>query len=461
MSDRSSNRSLNHLPGIRRAAFRALASDAMPPLVYSKPWTPSRRVRPNRRRRARRVRATPVRGPLSVVLLAAFLLTPTRADSGSPEPAAVAYQKGRAAYYDLKEDPERQKYRHHWVKVIRVFEGVWSQHSSASEAPKALYTAANLTHDLYEISRNPEDADRAVELYRTVPEQYPDSSLADDALYQAATLLQRRGRRKEARSALKALLANHRIGDMAPRARRLLSDLLGEGAKGTEGLVRKSRVVLDPGHGGRDRGATGIGGLKEKRVNLEIARRIEKKLEGAGVEVVMTRTDDATVSLDDRAELANSVEADLMVSIHANAAKSSEAHGIETYYLDVTHNRYAKRLADRENDGQTGDAKLILADLATKVSTRESRALATDVQARLMRSIRRVNSTARDLGAKPAMLHVLMGARCPAILVETAFVSNPREATLLGRADYQEAVAEAVSQGILAHLKAPALARVD
>ncbi|MEO0814766.1 MAG: N-acetylmuramoyl-L-alanine amidase, partial [Myxococcota bacterium] len=121
----------------------------------------------------------------------------------------------------------------------------------------------------------------------------------------------------------------------------------------------------------------------------------------------------------------------------------------------------AKRLAHRENDGKTSDASLILADLATKVSSRESRALATDVQARMVRAVRRVNSSARDLGAKPAMLHVLMGARCPAILVEAAFVSNPRESELLRRADYQEAVASGVADGVLAHLGKPAIAQAN
>lgn len=444
----------------------------MPLVVYSKPRCPHR-AKPNRRRRRRarnpvgfqgasgRVRGLLPRSTIALLVAGYGFLNPTRADSGSPEPSAAAYQAGRAAYYSLKEDPERQKFRHHWINVIEAFQEVWHEFSDSHEAPKALYTAANLTHDLYEISRNPNDADRAVELYQTVPEQYPESSLADDALYQAATLLQRRGRVNEAKAALKRLLAAHRLGDMAPRARRLLSDLLGGSRDDPTTLVQRSTVVLDPGHGGRDRGATGVGGLEEKRVNLEIAQRVRDKLRSAGVEVVMTRADDATVGLDERAELANSVDADLMVSIHANAAETPDAHGIETYYLDVTHDRYAKRLAHRENDGQPGDAQLILADLATKVSTRESRALATDVQARIMRAVKRVNSAARDLGAKPAMLHVLMGARCPAILVEAAFVSNPREATLLRRADYQEAVASAVADGILAHLKEPALARVD
>ncbi|MEO1170461.1 MAG: N-acetylmuramoyl-L-alanine amidase, partial [Myxococcota bacterium] len=176
-----------------------------------------------------------------------------------------------------------------------------------------------------------------------------------------------------------------------------------------------------------------------------------------GVKVVLTRTADTALSLDARAAAASG--ADLFVSIHANAAASTKAHGIETYYLDVTHDRYAKRLAHRENNGaEMDELEFILADLATKVSARESKALARSVQKRLVRAARRVNSSARDLGVKSAMFHVLLGARCPSILVETAFVSNPREAEMLRRADYQNAIADALADGVMAHLSAPMVA---
>ncbi|MEL6761463.1 MAG: N-acetylmuramoyl-L-alanine amidase [Myxococcota bacterium] len=405
--------------------------------------------------------------------------------------AAAAYEDARSVYFELKSDPKRQQFRHHWERSIAQFLRIAQKFPKSSEAPRALYTAATLTHDLYEVSRRPADRKLAVERYQRVASDFAKSSLADDALYQAATLSERAGASEQAKTLLSRLLDGFPKGDMVGQAQRMLKKLGAEASRVADlGSSAKSKpkpkpkpepepssarasqtdfeqrltVVLDPGHGGRDHGATGQGGLKEKTVNLEITKRIRRRLEAQGIRVVMTRTGDQTVSLNRRAQLASEAQADLMVSVHANAAPTSKAHGIETYYLDVTHSRYAKRLAHRENERSKqnpDELNLILADLTKKVSTRESKALAVGVQKRMIRAARRVNSKARDLGAKPAMLHVLMAARCPAILIETAFVSNPRDATMLRRADYQDALATAVASGISAHLKQPLMAQID
>lgn len=403
--------------------------------------------------------------------------------------AAAAYEEARSVYFELKSDPKQQQFRHHWERSIAQFLRIAQKFPKSSEAPRALYTAATLTHDLYEVSRRPTDRKLAVERYQRVASDFAKSSLADDALYQAATLSERAGASEQAKTLLSRLLDGFPKGDMVEQAQRMLKKLgaeasrvadLGSSAKpkskpkpkpepssaraSKTDFEQRLTVVLDPGHGGRDHGATGQGGLKEKTVNLEITKRIRRRLESQGIRVVMTRTGDQTVSLNRRAQLASEAQADLMVSVHANAAPTSKAHGIETYYLDVTHSRYAKRLAHRENKRSKqnpDELKLILADLTKKVSTRESKALAVGVQKRMIRAARRVNSKARDLGAKPAMLHVLMAARCPAILIETAFVSNPRDATMLRRADYQDALATAVASGISAHLKQPLMAQID
>lgn len=371
-------------------------------------------------------------------------------------PATDAYASAREAFYALQRDEKKQKFRHHWIPVIRAFERIAKRYPTTPEAPKALYNVATLLHDLYEISRSGKDCEAALNRYAEVAQSYPAHRLADDALYQRAKLLIRRGRRDEARTTLRRILQHHHQGDMKRRAKLQLNAL--DPKPNASGLMSRRMVVLDPGHGGRDRGATGIGGVEEATINLQISQRAAKYLRKRGFKVILTRDEDRAMSLDDRAEAAKN--ADLFVSIHANAAKTAKAHGIETYYLDVTHNRYAARLAHRENDGTPpNEVGLILADLATKVNARESRAFAQNVQRRLVRAARTVNPAARDLGSKPAMLHVLMGARCPAILVETAFVSNAKEAKMLQRADYQTAIAQALTEGIAAQLKETLLAQ--
>lgn len=380
-----------------------------------------------------------------VIILVAGL--PALASAGD---AKADYAAARTAYYALKADPAKKQFRHHWLPVIAGFDRIVKDHPKSPEAPKAAYTAAHLVHDLYEVSRSRGDSDDAIHRYAAVAKRFSTSSLADDALYERSSLLLRRGQKPEAAAALRVLLTSYPKGDMRSRAKKRLASL-GAAANPENPVAMVAKVVLDPGHGGRDRGATGHKGLEEATVNLQIAKRVAKKLREKGIQVQLTRTEDKALTLTRRAKMA--AGADLFVSIHANAARSSKAHGIETYYLDVTHNRYAKRLAHRENDGaEMDETEFILADLATKVSARESKALAHSVQKRLVRAARRVNSGARDLGVKAAMFHVLLGARCPSILVETAFVSNPREAAMLRRADYQGAIAEALADGVWAHL---------
>ncbi|MEM6733914.1 MAG: N-acetylmuramoyl-L-alanine amidase, partial [Myxococcota bacterium] len=337
-----------------------------------------------------------------VAVFAFFVFAPT-AFASLPSEAARAYHAARTSYYALKGDEDAQRFRHHWRRVIEAFQEVVRRYPKSQEAPRALYTAASLTQDLYDVSRRPSDATHACALYERVHREHPKSSLADDALYEAAKLQRRRGQEAKARASLETLVREHRGGDMLGRARRMLKEL---GAPATtKALTKELRVVVDAGHGGKDSGAIGVDGLTEKKVNLDIARRLARILRGRGVRVTMTREDDSTVSLDARAKRANAIAADLMVSIHANAAPQRSARGLETYYLDVTHSRYAKRLAHRENADQGQGVELILADLATKVSTRESRSLASDIQRRLVRSVKPIHPKVRDLGAKPAMLH--------------------------------------------------------
>lgn len=244
-----------------------------------------------------------------------------------------------------------------------------------------------------------------------------------------------------------------------------------------DSLVRIRRVIVDAGHGGKDGGATGKRGTKEKDVNLAIAKALAKVLEERlGVDVVLTRDKDVYVSLGKRVELAHRADADLFISVHSNAHRNRKYHGIETYYLNTTSSRYANRLAARENQEQWDDAhldagdpsegateddaaalpggafgrdlKLLLADLAMRSATDDSRRLAGFVQSSLVSSARRVSPEVADLGVKHALFFVLLGARMPSILIESGFLSHPDEEKRLADPAYQRRLAEAIATGV-------------
>jgi len=216
------------------------------------------------------------------------------------------------------------------------------------------------------------------------------------------------------------------------------------------------RVVVDAGHGGHDTGAIGPRRVREKDVTLAMARRLARKLEAAGFEVVLTRRDDRYLALEERTALANTARGDLFLSIHANAHPRRDRNGVETYFLNVTDDRYAARLAARENgalslDGEAPplQVKRILTDLNAKASAGASRRLAQIVQKEVCTGVRAQFGDVRDLGVKNALFYVLLGARMPAVLVETAFISNRAEEQRLSGARYQEVVAESVARAVV------------
>jgi N-acetylmuramoyl-L-alanine amidase len=229
--------------------------------------------------------------------------------------------------------------------------------------------------------------------------------------------------------------------------------------------LKVRRVVIDAGHGGPDTGAIGPGGTLEKDVALAIAKKLSEQLSDAGLEVILTRDDDTFVRLEDRAKLANEAHGDLFISVHCNSAPSKKLRGIETYTLNTSADRYSIRLAARENSSSEkgiSDLQFILADLATKANTEESSRLAQRVQRGLVGSLKPKYKEVRDLGNKEALFYVLLGARMPAILVETSFLSNPAEEKLLGSAAYQDDVAAAIAAGVQEFLgNRQRLAKVD
>jgi len=212
------------------------------------------------------------------------------------------------------------------------------------------------------------------------------------------------------------------------------------------------RIVLDPGHGGRDPGAIGAGGIAEKDIVLSIAKKLAKKLtQEMGLEVVLTRKDDRFVRLEDRTAIANAEDADLFLSLHMNASPSSDAKGLETYYLDNSTDEASLRLAARENGTSrknVSDLQFILSDMTQNMKLEDSISLAHRLHGSLVGSMSKKMGEVRDLGVKKALFYVLVGARMPSVLVEMFFITNKIEGQAMGRESYQNAIVEALCEGI-------------
>jgi len=219
----------------------------------------------------------------------------------------------------------------------------------------------------------------------------------------------------------------------------------------------RPRIVIDPGHGGRDPGAQGF--AVEKGVTLAVARRLAAHLrERLGAETILTRSDDATLELGDRTERANGEAGDLFVSIHANASRNAQASGIETYYLNNTNDRATIRLAAMENgldyvpQAQGSQLRYILSDLLQVGKIDGSVRLAQTVQRSLVGHLGARYPDVTDLGVKQGPFYVLVGAHMPCVLVEMSFLTHPVEGRRLATDHYQAAVAEGLYAGIAAYL---------
>ena len=219
------------------------------------------------------------------------------------------------------------------------------------------------------------------------------------------------------------------------------------------------RIVIDPGHGGKDYGAPGcIKGVHEKHITLQIAERLAAKLKRAlKCEVILTRTKDQYLTLEERTAFANTKDADLFISIHTNASRDQRAYGISTYFLNLADDDEAKRVAAMENATSTNnisDLEKILFSLMHYSKINESSRLATTIQDTMTGHLQRKGySRIKSKGVKQAPFYVLLGAQMPSILVETSFISNPRECKRLMNSKYQDRLCEGILQGIKKYIK--------
>ena len=221
--------------------------------------------------------------------------------------------------------------------------------------------------------------------------------------------------------------------------------------------LKIKRIVIDAGHGGKDPGAIGKRGLQEKDVVLKIAKGLKETLVSElGAEVIMIREDDRFIPLEERTAIANTKEADIFISVHANASFNRRASGVETYYLNLTNDEAAIRVAARENAVSTkkmSDLQYILNDLMKTAKTNESSRLAAKVQGSLVSSLKAKYSDVKGNGVKGAPFYVLVGTHMPSILVEVSFISNPKEEARLADKEYIKEVVNGITIGIKGYAK--------
>jgi len=217
------------------------------------------------------------------------------------------------------------------------------------------------------------------------------------------------------------------------------------------------KIIIDPGHGGKDPGAISKTGIQEKELNLDISKRLKNILEKEGFEVIMTRNRDVFISLEERTEIASRSMAELFVSVHANSSPSKKLAGMEFFCLKnleyfekneeqrkTNHNLMFNKFLMKKNDK---DLKKIISDMLYTRKQAESPQLAYSIGNSLTR-----NTKAKNLGIKQSRFFVLRNTLIPAVLVEVGFMSNFKEEKLLKTSEYRQKIAEGIADGIMDYL---------
>jgi len=218
---------------------------------------------------------------------------------------------------------------------------------------------------------------------------------------------------------------------------------------------KKRVIVIDPGHGGIDAGGVGIKRIKEKDIVLKVALKLKNILQKMGYRVYLTRYSDRFIKLKNRTHFANRKKADLFISLHCNIAPRHHKapRGVETYFLSPNRSERAIRVARFENKEIKGlnylDQRVILGFL-NRDRIIESNKFAIDVQKNILKEVRK-RYYIKDGGVRPGPFWVLVGTQMPAILIEMGYLTNPIEAKLLKKRDYQTLIARGIAKGIKAY----------
>ena len=216
-------------------------------------------------------------------------------------------------------------------------------------------------------------------------------------------------------------------------------------------------IVIDAGHGGKDAGAVGSGRNYEKNIVLGVAKYLKKELNKMGFKVYLTRSRDKFVELNDRTHFANVKNADIFISLHANAVPKSKAkyvHGVETYFLSPARSARAKRVAALENKGDmdkmSWGSKNSLLTILNQSKITASNKIAIDIQRNMLYKLRAIygKSAIKDGGVREGPFWVLVGAQMPSILIEVGYISHPKEGRRIKTTKYQKNIAVGIAEGV-------------
>ena len=378
----------------------------------------------------------------------------------------------------------------------------------------ALYRYGVALEGRFRVTRSMSDARRAAAAYEQTVRSYPDSALADDALFRSAALYNEHLRDPaRARSHLERIRSRYPKSDHAAPAASYLAKMK-KPEKKAEKKVEKApskaeskgtaprkaeakkpeakkqekkpapkkeavparapapkekpiaqnlaaqlglavrTVVIDAGHGGHDPGAIHHG-VVEKDVNLDVAKRLGEILKKRGYTVKYTRDSNKWLALGERVRKGKNMQGDLFVSIHVNACENTKASGFETYILDFARTSSASRLATIENanSSRLGDMDKIVSEILRGARTAESRRLADDIQSSVLNHLRRQKYKVHDGGVKGAPFFVLVGSTMPSVLVEIGYCSNKSEALRLKTPQYRQQMAQGIANGIHSYAK--------
>jgi N-acetylmuramoyl-L-alanine amidase len=217
------------------------------------------------------------------------------------------------------------------------------------------------------------------------------------------------------------------------------------------------KIVIDPGHGGTDPGCIGKKGLQEKDVVLDVCLRLKKILSSIqDIDVIFTRESDIFVPPENRTVIANQKQADLFISIHANANPNKNFSGVQTFFLNFSQDPNVNRIAARENATSTkniSEMKSIIDKIVKNSKIMESRELAESIQNKLVHNLAKKYTKVRDLGVRGGPFWVLIGGEMPSILVEISHLSNAMEESRLRSPAYRQEVAHGIYEGILEYIR--------
>ncbi len=370
-----------------------------------------------------------------------------------------SYEELKTQYLRLRNTDSSVKNYDLWLRVAEDLVAV-APSLSENQSAQALYNAATAYRTMYSALGKEESKELAIRIYLQITDEYPRAQIAAESLKSLYEFFKDEDPKKALTylERLKDEYPNSELSDFARIATQ--SDPKANSRSSDRKLLTNDQkiIVIDPGHGGEDLGAVGVGGLLEKDVTLSISEAIQKVLnQDPNYNVLLTRRSDVFMPLEQRTAFANQNDADLFLSIHCNSSEKGTLNGFEIFTLDNTGDAATKKLAERENSSgarakEQNDLSMFLSDLIQTTKTPESTLLASMIQQSIKSNFSDIeNFPIRK--AKKAPFFVLVGAHMPSVLVETAFINHQEDGVMLSTDEFRNKFAASISDGIQAFFR--------